>query len=138
MTCAPTLELVNSLTLPLTGGLGGEQPAEGNITRVNNITYTLIHIVFSIISGFHPEQKVGGGSFWKEELSTARGVWGMLPQKNFSLCHAGCGTWSLVVSDGVATSNFIDKLAARRGNLVVGGGGGGGELHPFPPYWMKP
>ena len=29
MTCAPTLELVHSPTLPLTGGLGGPQPAEG-------------------------------------------------------------------------------------------------------------
>ena len=28
VTCAPTLELVNSLTLPLTGACGGEQPAE--------------------------------------------------------------------------------------------------------------
>ena len=28
VTCAPTLELVNPLTLPLTGTCGGEQPAE--------------------------------------------------------------------------------------------------------------
>ena len=38
--------------------------------------------------GFHLEQKLGGGSFWMEELSNARGVWGMLPQKYLSLCQA--------------------------------------------------
>ena len=35
MTCAPTLELMNSPTLPLTGGVGGEQPAE----RERGMTY---------------------------------------------------------------------------------------------------
>ena len=81
------------------------------------------------MSGFHLEQNVrgGGGSFWKEELSNARGVWGHAPSEKFELVTA----WSLVVSDCVATctSTFIGKLAARRGSLVVRGG----SFTPFPP-----
>ena len=43
----------------------------------------------------------------------------------------GCGAWSLVAPDGVATSKYIGKLAARRGSLVVRGVGGGGGGSPL-------
>ena len=39
MTCDPTLELVHPPTLPLTGGLGGPQPAEGDRENDNHTSH---------------------------------------------------------------------------------------------------
>ena len=87
-----------------------------------HISTNYVSICSIVLSVFHLEQKVRGGSFWKEELSNARGVWGHAPAEKFESVP-GCGAWSLVVSDSVATSKFIGKLAARRGSLVVSWGG---------------
>ena len=50
MTCAPTLELVNSLPLPLTGGLGGEQPAARE--KNNSLQIYRVYIIYTFINIF--------------------------------------------------------------------------------------
>ena len=63
LTCAPTLELVHSPTLPLTGGLGGAQPAEGDRKKHHLFIIITLQMVThiptfscSVISALEPAQ----------------------------------------------------------------------------------